>query len=62
MKDYPGAWAEYRVHEGGVAQVFRRISSPDALSWTERTRGMFGGAYHDYAFGAIGDRCFVVEW
>ena len=59
VKDFPGAWAEYRVFEGGVLQVVHRIRRPDALEWTERTRGMFGGLYPDYAFGAIGDRCFA---
>ena len=58
VKDYPGAWAEYRVFEGGITQVFRRISAPEALSWTERTRGMFGGLYPQYSFGHLGDRCF----
>jgi predicted phosphodiesterase len=62
VKDYPGAWAEYRVHEGGVVQVFRRISTPDALSWSERTKGMYSGTYHDYAFGALADRNFVLDW
>ena len=62
VKDYPGAWAEYRVYEGGVVQVFRRISSPDALAWSERTRGMYSGTYHDYAFGAVEDRNFVLTW
>lgn len=62
VKDYPGAWAEYRVYEGGVVQVFRRISSPDALAWSERTRGMYSGTYHDYAFGAVEDRNFAIEW
>jgi 3',5'-cyclic AMP phosphodiesterase CpdA len=60
VKDFPGAWAEYRVFEGGVLQVFHRIRRPDALSWTERTRAMFNGLYQDYAFGALGDRCFAV--
>jgi predicted phosphodiesterase len=60
VKDFPGAWAEYRVHEGGLLQIFRRISSPAALEWTERTRQMFGGLYVDYAFGELGDRCFAV--
>ena len=59
-KDYPGSWAEYRVFEGGILQVHRRVSSPDALVWTERTRGMFGGAYGDYALGDLADRCFAV--
>jgi 3',5'-cyclic-AMP phosphodiesterase len=60
VKDYPGAWAEYRVFEGGILQVFRRISTPEALAWTERTRGMFGGLYPQFAFGEIADRCFPI--
>jgi 3',5'-cyclic AMP phosphodiesterase CpdA len=58
VKDFPGAWAEYRVFEGGVLQVVHRIASPDALAWTELTRGMFGGLYPNYAFGTMADRCF----
>jgi predicted phosphodiesterase len=58
VKDFPGAWAEYRIFEGGVLQVVHRIRRADALVWTERTRGMFGGLYPDYAFGTIEDRCF----
>jgi len=60
VKDFPGAWAEYRVYEGGLLQVFHRISTPDALVWSEKTRGMFGGMYFDYSFGDLGDRCFTV--
>ena len=37
-KDYPGVWAEYRVYEGGYTQVVRRIPTPAAFAWTERTR------------------------
>ena len=59
-KDFPGGWAEYRVFEGGVLQVFRRISTPEALAWTERTRAMFGGLYPAYSFGALEERCFAV--
>jgi Icc protein len=59
VKDYPGAWAEYRVYDGGIMQVFRRISAPEALAWTERTRGMFGGLYPQYSFGEMDDRCFI---
>jgi len=61
VKDYPGTWAEYRVFDGGVLQVHRRISTPDALAWTEKTRGMFGGLYHEYAFGRLEDRCFAMH-
>ena len=61
VKDYPGTWAEYRVFDGGVLQIHRRISTPDALDWTERTRVMFGGFYPQYAFGELEDRCFVIS-
>lgn len=60
VKDYPGAWAEYRVHEGGIVQVQHRISTPEALAWTEQTRHMYAGLYGPYAFGSLDDRCFVV--
>jgi 3',5'-cyclic AMP phosphodiesterase CpdA len=59
-KDYPGVWAEYRVYEGGILQVVHRISSPEALDWTDRTRAMFGGLYPSYSFGSLADRCFPV--
>lgn len=61
VKDYPGSWAEYRVYDGLVLQVHRRISTPDALAWTERTRNMFGGTYADYARGRLRDRCFAID-
>ncbi|GIU86145.1 MAG: hypothetical protein KatS3mg009_0660 [Acidimicrobiia bacterium] len=60
VKDYPGAWAEYRVYEGGYVQIGRRIATPEAMAWTERTRHMFGGLYRDYALGSVSDRNFVV--
>ncbi|MCU1351092.1 MAG: hypothetical protein JWM05_301 [Acidimicrobiales bacterium] len=60
VKDYPGAWAEYRVYEGGIVQIEHRISTPEALAWTEQTRHMYAGLYHDYAFGTLGDRCFAI--
>ena len=60
VKDFPGAWAEYRVYEGGILQVLRRVSSPDALTWTEKTRQMYGGLYDTYSFGSLADRCFPI--
>ena len=60
VKDFPGSWAEYRVFEGGVLQVHRRLSSPDALAWSEQCRRMFWGLYPGYAFGSLGDRCFPI--
>jgi Icc protein len=60
VKDFPGAWAEYRVFEGGILQVFRRISAPEALAWSEKTRDMYAGLYEMYSFGAVADRCFPI--
>ena len=62
VKDYPGAWAEYRVYEGGYVQLVRRIASPAAMAWTEQTRMMFAGLYRDYALGQQQDRCFTRAW
>lgn len=62
-KDFPGTWAEYRVYETGVVQVVHRISSPEALRWSESCRGLyadFGFDYSSYALGELGDRCFVI--
>jgi hypothetical protein len=61
VKDYPGAWAEYRVFEGGVLQIMRRISTPEALAWTEQTRHMYEDTYGPYAFGSLEDRCFAMR-
>jgi 3',5'-cyclic-AMP phosphodiesterase len=63
VKDFPGTWAEYRVFEGGLMQVVHRISSPEALSWSERCRHLysdFGIDYEHYALGGLPDRCFVI--
>jgi 3',5'-cyclic AMP phosphodiesterase CpdA len=62
VKDYPGAWAEYRIHEGGYVQLTRRIATPDAMAWTEKTRGMYAGMYRDYALGRLDHRSFVHAW
>lgn len=61
VKDFPGSWAEYRVFERGVLQIHRRVSDPEALAWTERTRAMYGGQYDRYSFGELSDRCFAIR-
>jgi hypothetical protein len=58
-KDYPGAWAEYRVYEGGYTQVVRRVTAPAARAWSERARQMIQGIYRDLVLGSIDDRCFT---
>jgi 3',5'-cyclic AMP phosphodiesterase CpdA len=62
-KDFPGTWAEYRVFEGGIMQVVHRMSSPEALAWSESCRGLysdFGVDYATYALGTLADRCFTI--
>ncbi len=61
VKDYPGTWAEYRVFDGGILQIHRRISTPEALAWSERVRDMYEGAYAPYALGHLDDRCFLIS-
>jgi predicted phosphodiesterase len=58
-KDYPGAWAEYRVYEGGYTQEVHRVTSPAAFDWAEATRGMFLGLYGELARGELDARCFA---
>jgi 3',5'-cyclic-AMP phosphodiesterase len=58
-KDYPGAWAEYRIHEGGYTQVMRRVADPEATAWSEQARTMIQGIYRDLVLGEIEDRCFM---
>ena len=63
-KDFPGTWAEYRVYEGGAMQVVHRMSSPEALAWSESCRVLyrdFGVDYATYALGTLADRCFVID-
>jgi 3',5'-cyclic AMP phosphodiesterase CpdA len=64
VKDFPGSWGEYRVYEGGVMQIVHRISTPEALQWSERCRHLyedFGVKYETYAMGALEQRCFNIE-
>lgn len=62
VKDFPGSWAEYRVFEGGILQVHHRISSPEALAWSEQCRSLYSHAidYVAYAMGGLGDRSFPI--
>lgn len=62
-KDFPGTWAEYRVHDDGIMQIVHRVSSPEALAWSESCRGLYADFdidYATYALGTLADRCFVI--
>jgi len=58
-KDYPGAWAEYRVYGGGYTQVVRRVATPAAFDWAEETSVQYLGLYRELARGALAERCFT---
>lgn len=61
-KDYPGVWAGYAVHEGGLRQVVRRVGDADHLEWTDRTRAVMFGAWRHFSPGRLRDRCFTIDW
>lgn len=61
-KDYPGVWAGYAVHEGGIRQVVRRIEHPDAIGWTDHSRIAAFGLWEHASPGRLDARCFTVAW
>lgn len=61
-KDYPGTWAGYAVHEGGIRQVVRRTADPEAIDWTERVGTTLQGVWAWWAPGRLDDRCFTHPW
>lgn len=61
-QDYPGTWAGYVVHEGGIRQVVRRVADPQAIAWTESTRDCFLGLWGRWSPGTRDQRCFSLTW
>lgn len=61
-KDYPGTWAGYVVHEGGIRQVVRRVAEPAAIAWTEGCRDAAFGVWGRWSPGRLEDRCFSHDW
>lgn len=61
-KDFPGTWAGYVVHEGGIRQVVRRVAAPDVLRWTDRSARAALGLWGRWSPGRLGDRCFTHRW
>ena len=59
-KDWPGVWAGYVVHEGGIRQVVRRVVG--MVDWHEYSRGAVLGLWGLWAPGRPGDRCFTLDW
>lgn len=61
-KDWPGVWAGYAVHEGGIRQVVRRIADPDAIAWTEYSRQALRGLWSRWSPGPLSQRCLSQAW
>jgi hypothetical protein len=61
-KDYPGVWAAYAVHEGGIRQSVFRIAEPSCIAWTERTKAVLGGFWGWWSPGRLAWRCFSSPW
>lgn len=61
-KDYPGVWAGYAIHEGGIRQIVRRTAAPHVLAWTERTGDTVMGQWRRWSPGSLDDRCFSHTW
>lgn len=61
-KDYPGVWAGYRVHEGGIAQTVHRVERADCIGWTDHSRVAAFGAWEHASPGRLDSRCFTMPW
>jgi hypothetical protein len=62
VKDYPGVWAGYAIHEGGIRQVVRRVAEPDCLSWNQRTAAAVWGIWGRWTPGRLAHRCLTHTW
>ena len=61
-KDFPGTWAGYVVHEGGIRQVVRRVVTPDLLRWTDYCANAALGLWGIWSPGLLSHRCFSHPW
>ncbi len=61
-RDWPGVWAGYAVHEGGIRQVVRRVAAADAVVWHEYSRGAVLGAWEHWAPGPLAQRSLAINW
>ena len=59
---WPGVWAGYAIHEGGIRQVVRRISSPPVIAWHEYSKNAVMTVWQRYAAGSVGQRCISHNW
>ncbi len=61
-RDWPGVWAGYRIYEGGISQVVRRIARPGAIHWHEYSKDAVLGAWRFWSQGSPEQRCEAWPW
>ena len=61
-KDYPGTWAGYVVHEGGIRQVVRRVADPGLLPWLDYSAHAGAHVWGRWSPGLLHHRCFTHPW
>jgi 3',5'-cyclic AMP phosphodiesterase CpdA len=59
---WPGVWAGYAVHEGGVRQVVRRIGGRRIIGWHEYSKNATLSVWQRYAQGRLDQRCLTHHW
>jgi 3',5'-cyclic-AMP phosphodiesterase len=63
LKEFPGAYNEYRIYENGLEQIMHRTTSQESLRWEEMTSRTELGHYERRHFGKLSDRCFsLTKW
>jgi len=62
VKDHPGVWAGYEVHQGGVRQTVRRVAEPSCVEWTDRTSTAVVGVWGRWSPGSIDQRSVSHLW
>ncbi len=61
-KDYPGSWASYAIHEGGIRQTVWRVTGHDTDGWLHGTRRALGGVWGRWSPGSLSQRCVDAIW
>lgn len=61
-KDFPGTWAAYTVHEGGVRQTSFHVTGEGTDAWLDRTRRAAARTWGRWSPGRLSDRCLLRTW
>ena len=61
-KDFPGTWAGYAVHHGGMRQTSFRVTGGGTDAWLDRTRRAAARTWGIWSPGRLADRCRTMTW